>query len=55
MRKNINNVLEFYWDSPPTTRNTLLRGVLDKVIYYKEKEWGAAEFEIELVLKQVYF
>lgn len=55
MRKNITNVLETYWTSSPAERNQLLKTVLEKVIYYKEKGWKPAEFELDLILKQVYF
>lgn len=47
----IEHALAVYDSSDVAEKNHLLRSVIDKGIYYKEKGWAPTRFELELTLK----
>lgn len=48
----IKNVIDIYPTlDEPKDKNMLLKGILEKVEYYKEKDWGSDEFRLKLYPK----
>lgn len=55
MAEQILHVLDVYPAAEPFEKNLLLKSILAKAIYFKEKGWKPAQFEVELVLKPIFF
>lgn len=54
MGKRIDKVLEQYPSLSISSRNQLLKSIIEKISYYKEKGWKPQEFEIEIKLLPIY-
>ena len=54
MRKNLKSVLESYSSANAQEKNMLLKSILEKAVYHKEKGWMPAQFQLELSLKPIY-
>ncbi|HEX3025625.1 MAG TPA: recombinase family protein [Clostridia bacterium] len=48
----IKNVLQNYWEGTPSDKNNLLKGVVEKAFYFKDKEAGPKDFTIEMELRK---
>lgn len=55
MQQNIDNVLSAYQNADIPTRNELLKSIISKITYYKDKKTKPADFNLEIELKQVYY
>lgn len=53
-KQNILDVINNYWQSDIPTRNRLLKTVIEKAIYHKDKKTKPADFTLKIKLKQAY-
>ncbi len=53
-KQNISDVLSCYWQADISTRNRLLKTVIEKVVYFKDKKTKPADFTLEIKLKQAF-
>ncbi len=54
MSKSIQNVLSSYRSTIPRKQNMLLKSVIDKIVYRKQRGAKPAEFTLEIYLKPMY-
>lgn len=52
--EKILHALDVYPTAEPHEQNMLLKSILEHAVYYKEKGWKPAQFEVELILKPVF-
>ena len=50
-RQRIPEVLAAYATAAPQQKNILLQTIVEKAVYYKEKGWAPAQFELEVALR----
>lgn len=53
-KQNISDVLSCYWQADISTRNHLLKTVIEKVVYFKDKKTKPADFTLEIKLNQAF-
>lgn len=54
MRRQIEKVMEVYPNSDSDTQNHLLKSIVEKVVYHKEKGAKPKDFALEVYLRKVY-
>lgn len=54
MRANIDKVLDAYSAADPNTQNQLLKSIIDKIVYSKQKGAKPKGFTLEVFLKRIY-
>lgn len=54
MGKRIEEALQLYPSLDAQSKNRLLKSIIERATYYKEKGWKPAEFRIEVFLKPIY-
>ncbi|WP_283607934.1 recombinase family protein [Faecalispora anaeroviscerum] len=55
MEKRIEEALKLYPSLDAQSKNQLLKSIIERGTYYKEKGWKPAQFQVELFLKPIYF
>ena len=50
-RQRSTEVLAAYATAAPQQKNILLKTIVEKAVYYKEKGWAPAQFELEVALR----
>ncbi|WP_347475790.1 recombinase family protein [Clostridium sp. MSTE9] len=54
MSERIEEALRLYPSLDAQSRNRLLKSILERATYYKEKDWKPAQFQLELFFKPLY-
>ena len=54
LKNKIQNVLNAYQSSDTPTRNQLLKTVIEKITYRKEKGWKSSQFDLDITFRDFY-
>ena len=54
MSQKIAKALKLYPSLDAQSKNLLLKSIIEKAVYYKEKGWKPAQFKIEILIKPIY-